>query len=89
MRNIPSKKITDSLKNADEWLDIARIAFDETNLDRCVASALIALTHTNVAIVQYIMERDAEPYSHDKHLLDLGMEIGEQLSRRTPDSDKT
>lgn len=79
------KGINESITQASEWLDTAKAAFEEPNLERCLASAVISLAHANIATIEYIRERDAEPHNHDKHMLDLGIEIGEQLGKRAND----
>lgn len=78
----PPDRIDAILKEASRWIDAAKENYDEPALDRSVAAALIALGLANQATIEYIRERDAEPHNHDKHMLDLGIEIGEQLSKR-------
>lgn len=81
------KEMKESLVEATDWISKAKIESEEENIQRALASATIALAHATIATVQYIVERDAEPHNHDKYMLDLGIEIGEQLSKRNEEND--
>lgn len=38
--------------------------------------AMLAVAYSNLATLDYIMERDSKPYDDARMMLDLGMELG-------------
>lgn len=82
MKDKELEAIQEMLDRSLSWVKTAQAAYEEDNLDRCLASAVVSLGLSNVATMQYIQHRDGEPFNHNKHMLDLGIEIGKELAKQ-------
>lgn len=67
---------------AEEWLDMAEHSDDPAARS---AYATLANAYTQYAVLEYLEQRDSQPFDERRQLIEIGIELGKKA--RTDDGD--
>lgn len=76
---VPGKETqVSNLDKAHEHIQTALDKMNSITPYEALTNAVIAATYTNLAVLDYIRERDSQPYNEQMRLIELGIELGKK-----------